>query len=159
AGARGPAVRRSRAGLRAPLDLRAHAHPPAARDERQDDVPRHDEQVLAMRAALLALVLLSATPAAAQVRRWGIVTGARATTGELQDRYRFGYVRGFEASYLPTWIGLAWSMQYTWFWNLDDPRNVETLQLIDLDGAVRVRLPPFPPFPFYVFGNVGGAII
>ena len=113
------------------------------------------------RATLLAAVLCLAAPAGAQPGRtkWGVQTGARATTGQLADRYGVGFVLGFESAFMPSWFGVVWAMQYTWFWNRSDPRNVDTMSLIDLDLAARARLSLGSGFPIFVWGQVGIGLV
>ncbi len=111
--------------------------------------------------AALLLAALLATPAAAQPSRtkWGVRTGARLPTGDLGSRYGLGFVAGFESSYMPTWFGLAWSLQYTWFWDRSDARNVDTLQLIDLDASVRTRVALSSTFPVFVWAQAGVGLV
>ncbi len=105
---RGPAVRRPRSRLRAAVELGPHAVAPPARDQRQDDVPRHHLEVLAMRAASCArrraarALSLAAVPIRCRPVRSASIVGVVAGTGADAKRLGFGfYVFGAQASWQP----------------------------------------------------------
>jgi hypothetical protein len=63
-----------------------------------------------------------------------------------------------EAGYMPTWVGLVWSLQYARFWS-SDPRNVSDLQLYDLDMMLRARLAMRGGLPAFLWLQLGGSLV
>jgi hypothetical protein len=112
--------------------------------------------------AVVALLGLAATaPASAQGggTHVALVSGAHAPLGDFGSRYGLGFIVGVEASLMPAWIGAVWSFQYTWFWSREDPRNVDVLELVDLDAALRVRLAVTSTFPLFVIAQAGVGLV
>src|SRR5262249_28276654 len=128
-GPRGLAVRRPRSGLRATVELGPHAVAPAARDQRQDDLPRHHVEVL-MRAPTI-IVAVAVLGAGAPARgeplpsgSLGIMFGAGGGTGKYARSLGLGYHQfGAQAAWQPMTterrIGysLKWSFAFGTMYN------------------------------------------
>src|SRR5262249_39114970 len=125
---RGSPVRRSRPRLRAALELGAHPVAPPARDQRQDDVPRHHVEVLTMRSApvaALAALALSA-PAVADTLPSGMigpVVGVRGGLGAVSDEFGTGGLWGIEAGWQPMsptrrfGFAVRWRTLFSGYWS------------------------------------------
>jgi hypothetical protein len=110
----------------------------------------------------MTMTLLVAATARAADRppstRYGLVFGARAPTGALASRYGIGGVVGMEAGFTPSWYGFVWSLQYARFWS-SDPRNVDDLQLVNLDFVIRARLAMRGDLPAFLWGEAGASFV
>jgi hypothetical protein len=101
--------------------------------------------------------VLAASPAGAVdlQGRIGALGGARTNMGVLGSRYAIGALTGLEAQLMAGWLGVVWSLQYTYFPS-SDPRNVESnLDLWDLDFGLRARVAIRPDGPAFFFGQLG----
>lgn len=100
-----------------------------------------------------ALALAAATPARAEdlpPSRLSLLGGLRHGTSQVANDIGYGWTMGLEAAWQPMAVGqrlgwgLSWSLLWSWFGAQPAARISGTLDLIELDVAMRVRFAPTP---------------
>ena len=119
--------------------------------------------------ATIAVVLAAAAPPARAddlpPARLAVVGVVRHGTGAVSDDIAYGAGVGIEAAWQPMSVGqrlgwsLSWTLVWTWFGQEPAARINGTLDLLELDLALRARFAPTPAPGRYLTLGAGGMLL
>jgi len=102
--------------------------------------------------------------------RLGIVVGLRNGLGELADDYGLGYVYGVDAGWQLTSTDRRWGLAVHWSilwadfdwlgeWGLDPASVTGQLDVLELDGGLRLRVAPRADIGRYLTVSASGSLL
>ena len=115
-----------------------------------------------MRALIVVAALLVSRGASADpTSRLALTGGRRANFGAVGQLWSGGWVRGVEAGYQPTWIGVAWALLWTTLSPAQEDTTLSSVDTWQIDTAARfrARVPLGLPAQTFVSVQAGGTLL